>query len=266
MLSKGNISMCIYCGTTKYRKIYENHYGPIPKDETGRSYEIHHIDGNRSNNDPINLKCVSIQEHYDIHYSQGDWAACLKIGSKMKIPSEELSKMASLSSRKRISDGTHPFKRKGFAKEQNIKRVLNGSHPFMGEEGGIRSRQVQLARIENGTHPFLGGEIQKKVNKKRVEEGTHNFLGPSLNRERVKKGTHPFLKRQDGSSIGKEVAQRRTAEGLNPFTGSTVTKNQLLNGSHPSQIKKECEYCKKILDSANYGRWHGSNCHMHPRK
>lgn len=53
--------------TNIYRKIYESHYGPIPIDETGRTYEIHHIDGNSENNDISNLKCVSIQEHYNIH-------------------------------------------------------------------------------------------------------------------------------------------------------------------------------------------------------
>ena len=48
-----SISMCIYCGTDKYRKIYEQHHGPIPIDESGRTYDIHHIDGNHFNNDPI---------------------------------------------------------------------------------------------------------------------------------------------------------------------------------------------------------------------
>ena len=50
-----------------YRKIWIEHNGPIPIDENGRSYEIHHIDGNHSNNHIDNLKCVSIQEHYDMH-------------------------------------------------------------------------------------------------------------------------------------------------------------------------------------------------------
>jgi len=58
-------------------KIYEDHYGSLPKDEKGRKYEIHHIDGNRENNDPSNLKAVSITEHYDIHYSDGNWLGCL---------------------------------------------------------------------------------------------------------------------------------------------------------------------------------------------
>jgi N-acetylglutamate synthase/N-acetylornithine aminotransferase len=69
--------MCIYCNTTNYRKIYENHHGPILKDEEGRTYEIHHIDGDHSNNDPVNLTALTLQEHYNIHYSQGDYYACV---------------------------------------------------------------------------------------------------------------------------------------------------------------------------------------------
>ena len=56
-----------------YQKIWEDHFGPIPLDEKGRSYHIHHIDGNRLNNDISNLSCISAQEHYDIHYSQKEF-------------------------------------------------------------------------------------------------------------------------------------------------------------------------------------------------
>lgn len=55
-----------------YRKIWEDAYGPIPKDDQGRSYEIHHIDGNRNNNELSNLMCVSIEDHIKIHTNQGD--------------------------------------------------------------------------------------------------------------------------------------------------------------------------------------------------
>ena len=61
--------MTIYTGKN-YRKIYKQYYGPIPKDEFGRRYDIHHIDGNHDNCDASNLKAVTIQEHYDIHYQQ----------------------------------------------------------------------------------------------------------------------------------------------------------------------------------------------------
>ena len=53
-----------------YRKLWEQHHGPIPKDEYGRTYDIHHIDGNRKNNSLDNLVCLSIEDHYKIHLKQ----------------------------------------------------------------------------------------------------------------------------------------------------------------------------------------------------
>lgn len=76
-----------------YRKIYETHFGPIPKDEYGRTYEIHHIDGNRNNNDPSNIIALSIKEHYDIHYSQGDYGACVMIAKRMNLSPDHVSKI-----------------------------------------------------------------------------------------------------------------------------------------------------------------------------
>lgn len=82
-----------------HRKIYEKYVGPIPKDENGRSYEIHHIDGDHSNNNLSNLLCVSIKEHYEIHKAQGDFRACLIMSQRMKISPEEKSYLAKLSNK-----------------------------------------------------------------------------------------------------------------------------------------------------------------------
>lgn len=94
-----------------YRRIYEHHHGPIPKDDQGRSYEIHHIDGDRTNNDISNLKCVSIQEHYDIHYDQGEYGAANMIAKRMhsSMDSCMLSEIAHLSNIDRVKQGTHNF-------------------------------------------------------------------------------------------------------------------------------------------------------------
>ena len=94
--------MCIYCGTNKYRKIYEHHYGSIPKENNGRSYEIHHIDGNHTNNNPNNIIAVSLKEHYDIHYSQQDFGACFLLAQKMKLPYNQISELNRLQNLKRI--------------------------------------------------------------------------------------------------------------------------------------------------------------------
>ena len=79
----------------KHRLIWESVNGPIPKDLQGRSYEIHHIDGNHNNNDISNLQLVTIQEHYDIHSLQEDWNACVLIGLRLDKTPEEISKLNS---------------------------------------------------------------------------------------------------------------------------------------------------------------------------
>jgi hypothetical protein len=56
---------------TIYRRIYEQHFGPIPK-----GHHIHHKDGNHSNNHIDNLQCVTAQEHFRLHYDQKDYGAC----------------------------------------------------------------------------------------------------------------------------------------------------------------------------------------------
>lgn len=94
---------------TPHRKIWESHFGKISKDSLGITYDIHHIDGDKSNNDITNLACLSIHEHYEIHYWQEDWGACAAITLRMEINPEEISILNSKAAIKRINDGTSPF-------------------------------------------------------------------------------------------------------------------------------------------------------------
>ena len=67
-----------------YRKLWEDyHKQPIPIDEKGRSYEIHHIDGNRANNSIQNLLCVSIEDHWKIHMERGEMGAANLIAKRL---------------------------------------------------------------------------------------------------------------------------------------------------------------------------------------
>jgi hypothetical protein len=45
-----------------YRKIYEQHYGPIPK-----GHHIHHKDMNHANDDPLNLEALHPDAHAQKH-------------------------------------------------------------------------------------------------------------------------------------------------------------------------------------------------------
>jgi hypothetical protein len=123
-----------------HRRIYQKHYGPIPKEANGRSYEIHHVDGNHSNNDPLNLKAVTIQEHYDIHYAQGDFAACILIGSSMKISTDELVKICKRHNDDMLKKNIHPFQRRLDGSSLSNDRVKNGTHNFINNTPNLHSQ------------------------------------------------------------------------------------------------------------------------------
>jgi hypothetical protein len=166
--------MCIYCGTNNYRKIYESHVGPIPKDSQGRSYHIHHIDGNHHNNSLNNLQAVSIEEHYQIHFDNGDWGACVKLAAQLKLTREEredIAKRVGLINQEiqnnLVKSGKHHWLGGVKQTQRNHDWVKAGIHPFLGGD-------LQRRRAAEGTHPCLGGEIQRQSTRKALAEGRHN--------------------------------------------------------------------------------------------
>ncbi len=110
-----------------YRSIYVKHNGPIPKDEFGRSYDIHHIDGDRTNSDPTNLVALSLKEHFDLHYAQGDYPACRLIAIRLLKPHEK-SKGKTLSEehKKKIAESL-----KGRTRSDETKQKISNAHKGM---------------------------------------------------------------------------------------------------------------------------------------
>lgn len=219
----------------KCRKVWTDHKGPVPKDNDGRSYEVHHIDGDPSNNKISNLVCVSIEEHYHIHHSQGDWGACALILKRMGRSVQEISELTSRHNKKMVEDGTHPFLKRSdgtsIGSEVARREVKNGTHNFIGSPYAKKM-------YEDGTHPFLGGSIQTESNHRRIQDGSHNLLGKNNpTHGRIKNGTYHLL-------------------------GPAANINLLKNGTHASQLKISCLFCKKELDKANFGRSHGDKCKL----
>lgn len=266
-----------------YRKIYEDNFGPIPTDELGRSYHIHHIDGNHDNNDPSNLMAVSMQEHYNIHYQQGDWAACVRLAQNLNRSQEEISELNRQAQKIRVAEGTHPFLGGKIARETQQRRVVEGTHNFLGGEiGGENSRK----RVEEGTHHFLGPEINNKHsrenNLKRIREGTHNFLGqnnPVHNRvatgqhhwlggdmqrkqalKQVEEGRHPWL----GGEIQRQRNLQRVADGSHQFLGGEIQRKsaqkRIQDGGHHAQQIHTCPHCNKTGKGLAMFRFHFEKC------
>ena len=152
--------MCIYCRTDNYRKIYENHYGPIPVDNNGLTFDIHHIDGNHSNNDFSNLIALSIQDHYNVHFSQNDLAACHIMSARIKMSKEEISILSTNRNLRWVKENRHHWSGDRFPKRSEI------------------SSRCQRRKIELNEHPFQNPEIQKRIweiNQKLLSDGTSHL-------------------------------------------------------------------------------------------
>jgi len=239
--------MCIYCGTHKYRKIYEHHHGAIPRDEQGRSYHIHHIDGNHKNNDPNNLKAVSLEEHYNIHKSQGDWGACVLLAQKFSMSQEHLSQASRESALQRLSNGTHHFINPEW-------RKIYIQSDLYHERRSAGAKKAQGKRTAEGRNPFSGGEIQRKTQRRRVQAQEHHWQSGEIQRaaqnKLIAQGKHHF---QSGQHPGVIAQTKRLENGTHH-----------LQVNNPNTVQVECPHCKKIGGQVNMKRYHFDNCKIKP--
>ena len=258
---KGAFSMCIYCTTTNYRKIYENHHGVIPKDHQGRSYHIHHIDGNHNNNDPGNLQAVSVEDHYQIHLDQGDLWAAIRLASLLEISAEERSRLS---------------------KEVNAHMKETGKHPFV---GGEMQRRTQRVLVESGRHNLLDGTMSRENALRRAREGTHNLQGSTHNERMIREGRHAnFIKvtcphcRKTGSKPGMMKShfdkckfknldydqfvetKRMRKQSPRSIANTKISQEAMANGKNPWSIKLKCPHCGTTGNKGNIARWHGDKC------
>jgi hypothetical protein len=173
--------------TRKTRQIWINHFGKIPVDQYGFAHEIHHIDGNPSNDNIDNLICLTIHEHYEIHYWQEDWAACSVASKRLEVDPEERRELARRSQRQRVEEGRNNF------------------------SGG----ELQRQRVDNGTHHLLGGTIQSASNKRRWDDGTHVLIGE--NQRRLDAGTHNFQNQTENQK--KKILEASTVSWVCEYCG-----------------------------------------------
>ncbi len=164
-----------------YRRIWEKSNGKIPIDQYGHKFEIHHVDGDRSNNQLSNLICISILDHFKLHLEKGEYAAAFRISQRMDIDTKLKSKLASLSNKKRIKEGTHPFndpeiRKKAFDKIS--KRIEEGIQ-------GLQNPEISFKAVEAKKNKYSKEDLSsfaKKGWEKWKQEGNDS-------KQRTKKGS-----------------------------------------------------------------------------
>lgn len=179
-----------------YRRIWEQYHGcRIPC-----GYEIHHIDGNRLNNRIDNLKCVSPEEHFNIHLEQGDLLAAAAIATRhAMVDLQEINRLAGLLAYQRKA-GIHSL-----TKEENRSNGAKGAKAIIGYKfwtDGINETKAKqcpgegwrLGRVPNKKYGYekgrrIGffwnnGSINKRANECPGEGWTKGKL---LNEEQRKR-------------------------------------------------------------------------------
>jgi hypothetical protein len=175
-----------------HTKVWKQHYGKIPKDEDGRSYEIHHIDGNPKNNNIENLCCVSIREHYEIHLSQGDYGGAFLIAKRMKIDPKEISELARKISLQKMKDGTHNFLSKDF------KKSYYHNTGFVVCTDKRTNQTIRVTKQEFDNNDFYVG-----VNSNRKQKKIHDNRGHNKGKKWTQKNKEEFKKCQYCDFVGR---------------------------------------------------------------
>ena len=155
-----------------YRKIWKDNFGEIPA-----GYEIHHIDGNRNNNNLSNLKCVTIYEHYQIHYNQDDYAACIIMSDRMKLSIDEksnLAKKAAEKDKRWKGDKNYWY---GKSTSSNVKAIWDNRTEA---EIETLSKKISKTRKEKGlaagkNNPMYGRSVVTEQNLKWYNDGEKNI-------------------------------------------------------------------------------------------
>jgi hypothetical protein len=215
---------------SNYRKIYKQYYGQIPKDQDGRSFDIHHIDGNHTNNSPDNLRAVTIQKHYDIHYAQGEWSACQAIAMRMNIVSEKFSDLARKNVYRRVENETNPLLKK------NRNKISCPYCPKIGDKNLMKRWH------------FDNCIVKRNVSTTGVKHKSHKPHGP----------------RSAEHSKNQSIAQKEKKKPVR--TLDHCLNISLSKKGKPSALKNKprekiiCTHCNKEGGDVQMKRWHFNNC------
>ena len=225
--------MCIYCTTNNYRKIYEQHHGAIPVDDLGRTYEIHHIDGDHHNNHPSNLQCVSVQEHYNIHYAQEDWGACAFIAKRLKLTKEQISELVR-SHNRNLKGANNPFW--GRTHSEFSKSLMSAAN-----KGRPQSEQTRLKRsLSNKGKPAwnkgipITDEVKAKISRNSKKSNIKTWLVTHpCGKEEIVKDRVKFCK--DHNLRYGAVSQ--AARQGNPYMGYLFKEIKTIPSEKPSDLQ-----------------------------
>lgn len=184
---------------------------------------VHHLDGNPLNNSPDNLIALSAKDHYNIHWEQNDYAACILLSKSAGISKEELSLLQHKHGLKCVENKTG-FHSDSFNRKQHLDNIWKLYKP--------------------GRKPVTDGEIIFRL---KTDNDVEKFLKENLS---WRKGIPEKAKK--GLSLSKK---RLTSE-----EASLIANKRIALGTHNFLTEYICPFCNKKGKGPMMKRWHFNNC------
>lgn len=202
-----------------HRRAFKKAHGRPPKP----GFHVHHLDGDWSNNSVENLVELSPEQHFDAHYKQGDWAACLLLARVSKIDAAMLAKIQ---------------RQHGL----NCARNKCGIHADSYDHTPVLKKMWD----ENppGRKPVTDG---KTILKFKTELEIDQFLEHN---KTWRKGL------PDNAKSGLKLSTRR----IDSAEAKEIAATRLKNGTHNFIQESTCPYCNKKGKGPMMKRWHFDNC------
>jgi hypothetical protein len=166
----------------EYRKIYEKHFGKIPK-----GMHIHHVDGNPENNNIDNLVCITPEEHSIIHKDDFIKWAC--IGGKIGGDKTKNQKLGWHDPAKKRKPGSK--QPQGFSQNQSKRlkeEYLNGKRVSWTKSGKFTKEEISNLISSGDPGKSSRGKPScnrgKKLNLKNKELANKRKSQAALNRKK----------------------------------------------------------------------------------
>ena len=233
-------------GFNKYQKIWMRENGEIPKTGDNRIYHIHHIDGNRKNNDISNLLCVSPYEHFLIHLNNKEYMSAHAIYIKYlnETEKEKHKDVSKLAANQRDNSNI------GFNNPETYKKIFD----------------KQNERIRNGEFHLQSGKIQSETNKKRVALGIHNFQQQKSkdavkqrNTQMLQNKTHPFLNEENRSDWALKYKTCQYCGYIGRGVGF-LYNHDMFCIENKFNRRETCLVCNAKLHPSIIKRYHNEKC------
>lgn len=193
-----------------HRQVYEDHHGPIPE-----GMQIHHKNGDFSDNSVENLECLSPRDHRAKHEPSEETRSKLRASAEKRQPlakwREENPELAKECAKKNGALSTSLAK----WREQNPEQVTLAAQAAGRKRAEVRSERgddvtagLRKWRAEN---PEKAAEISRQSGLNNTALDTWRKNNPELARQSLNKWReeNPELAREHARAAGKKAAESR---------------------------------------------------------